>query len=471
MGWRTQGRGGLCFNEPERRAGRAGAQAIDRMQQDLDIDLRARAVHGTRPRPGEGEALRHAYDAVRAHSARLTEGLTAEDQALQSMPDCSPVKWHLAHSSWFFETLVLRPHAPGYREHDARFRVLFNSYYESLGERHPRPQRGLLSRPTLEEVWRYRHHVDAGVRALLASEEAAAVARAAPLLTLGLHHEQQHQELILTDLKHAFSLNPLGPAYRPGPPARPGEAPPLHWLAGPEGRVEVGHDGRGFAFDNEAPRHAVLLAPFQIASRPVNCGEYLAFIRDGGYRDPALWLSDGWACVQAEGWSAPAYWRLEADGRAAELFTLHGWRPLDPSEPVCHLSYYEAAAYAEWVGARLPSEFEWEAAFAAHGGGWPAAPAPPAVHPSAGRASDGGAWQQAGQVWEWTRSAYAPYPGFRPLQGAASEYNGKFMVNQMVLRGGSCASPPGHLRASYRNFFPPAARWQFSGLRLARDPA
>ena len=442
------------------------------MQQDLDLlDRRVRAALLPSPGHAPREALRQAFDAVRAHSAWLTEGLTAEDQALQSMPDCSPTKWHLAHASWFFETLVLRPHAAGYREHDARFRVLFNSYYESLGPRHPRPQRGLLSRPALEEVWAYRRHVDAGVRRLLDEGDDESVARAAPLLTLGLHHEQQHQELMLTDLKHAFSLNPLGPAYRPPPPEAAGESPPLRWLAGPAGRASVGHEGEGFAFDNETPRHELLLAPYEIASRPVTCGEVLEFIRDGGYRRPALWLSDGWSCVQAEGWSAPAYWRLDADGRAGEQFTLHGWRPIDPSEPACHLSYYEAAAYAEWAGARLPSEFEWEAAFAACGAPAPRAGGPQAAHPAAGRDGAGGAWRQAGEVWEWTRSAYAPYPGFRPLLGAAGEYNGKFMVNQMVLRGGSCASPPGHLRPSYRNFFPPAARWQFSGLRLARDRA
>jgi len=445
------------------------------MQQDLDIDLPARATIAAAVAPDGRLALRRAYDAVRERSAALTEGLAAEDQVLQSMPDCSPTKWHLAHTSWFFETLVLRPHAAGYREHDLRFRVLFNSYYEALGPRHPRPQRGLLSRPTLEEVWRYRRHVDAGVHRLLDAADEATLARAAPTLTLGLHHEQQHQELVLTDIKHAFSLNPLAPTYRApdAPGAAPTPAPPLRWLHGPEGRVEIGHDGDGFAFDNESPRHDVLLAPYEIASRPVHCGEYLEFIRDGGYRRPALWLSDGWACVQAEGWSAPAYWRLQDGGAdGGELFTLHGWRPIDPAEPVCHLSYYEAAAYAEWAGARLPSEFEWEAARAAAGA--PLAlvdDGPPRVHPAAGRDGGHGTWQQAGEVWEWTRSAYAPYPGFRPLQGEASEYNGKFMVNQMVLRGGSCASPPGHLRPSYRNFFPPAARWQFSGLRLARDPA
>lgn len=437
-------------------------------------DARPRSATATATPAGsshERGALRAAYDATRALSEALTEGLSAEDQALQSMPDASPTKWHLAHTAWFFETLVLRPHAAGYRPFDERYGALFNSYYEALGPRHPRPQRGLLSRPTLAEVWRYREHVDRAMRAFIEGAGAAAFAPAAPLVELGLHHEQQHQELMLTDLKHAFSLNPLAPAWRPRLAlARSAAAPPLRWLDFDGGVVEVGHGGPGFAFDNEGPRHALLLQPWRLASRPVSCGEYLEFIRDGGYRCPALWLSDGWAAVQAEGWQAPLHWRAAGDG-AFQLFTLHGLRALDLAEPVCHLSHYEAAAYAEWAGARLPTEFEWEAACILAGTSAAADGAPRPMHPLAATetADAAGLQQMQGEVWQWTRSAYAPYPGFRPFGGEAGEYNGKFMINQMVLRGSSCATPPGHARPSYRNFFPPSARWQFSGLRLARD--
>lgn len=387
--------------------------------------------------------------AVRARSLRLAEPLSAEDQCVQSMPDASPVKWHLAHTSWFFEAVVLRPHAAGYREFDARFDRLFNSYYESLGPRHPRPQRGLLTRPSLDEVRAYRAHVDAALARFIERADADAWSVAAPLIELGTHHEEQHQELILTDLKHLLSLNPLQPAYvdpasalRVHPRAAAGG--PLRWIERAGGVVEVGAAAQGFAFDNERPRHRALLAPHTIAERPVNCAEFLRFVRDGGYQRAELWLSDGWAQVQAQGWQAPLYW---GDPSQAELvvFTLHGPRPFDPAEPVAHLSLYEAAAYAQWAGARLPTEFEWEAAAAE------------------------GLLAGCGEVWEWTRSSYDPYPGFRPLSGAVGEYNGKFMVGQLVLRGGSCATPPGHARASYRNFFPPAARWQFAGLRLARD--
>lgn len=393
-------------------------------------------------------ALQQRFGQVRAHTGQLCEGLSAEDQALQSMPEASPVKWHLAHTSWFFEALVLRPHLPGYQAFDERFFYLFNSYYEALGPRHPRPQRGVLSRPSLEEVWRYRRHVEAGVRRFIAEAPDAAWAAAAPLLRLGLHHEQQHQELMLTDLLHAFSLNPLRPAWRTGDPPRVAHLENLQWLGHAGGVVEIGHAGPGFAFDNEGPRHPALLAPHELAARPVNNAEYQAFIDDGGYRRPELWLSDGWATVQAQGWSAPLYWLPpEPGGAPAQAFSLHGVLALDPLAPVCHLSAYEAAAYAAWAGGRLPTEFELERAAQAQG------------------------QTEAGAVWCWTASAYAPYAGFRPLAGPAAEYNGKFMVNQLVLRGGSVATPPGHWRPSYRNFFPPAARWQFSGLRLAKDPA
>lgn len=400
-----------------------------------------------------GIARRHAQ--VRAHSLALAAPLQAEDQCVQSMPDASPTKWHLAHTTWFFEAVVLQPHAPGYVPFDARFFHLFNSYYESLGSRHPRPQRGLLTRPTLAEVHAYRAHVDAAVQAFIAGADDGAWAAAEPLVTLGLHHEEQHQELILTDILHALSCNPLLPAYAPpdAPALRLATATPaLQWLQGPEGAVEVGHAGEGFAFDNETPRHRVWLQPFRIADRLVTCGEFADFIADGGYRNPALWLSDGWALAQAQGWSAPAYWLAPDDPRAPsrewQVFGLQGVRPLDPAAPVSQLSFYEAAAYAQWAGARLPTEAEWEAAHALPG-----------------------MRQVTGHVWQWTRSSYDPYPGFQAWQGAIGEYNGKFMVGQVVLRGGSVATPPGHTRPTYRNFFPPAARWQFSGLRLARDGA
>lgn len=423
---------------------------------------------------GDGEArgalLRH-YAAVRATSEALAAPLSAEDRCVQSMPDASPTKWHLAHTSWFFETLVLQPLQQGWRAFDERHAFLFNSYYESLGPRHPRPQRGLLTRPSCDEVAAYRRFVDEGVARLVREADAATWARAEPLLTLGLHHEQQHQELLLTDIKHLLSLNPLAPAYVPAPhEAPPREAPPLAWWDCAGGHVQIGHDARdGFAFDNETPRHAVLLAPYQLASRPVTNGEYLAFVHDGGYRRPELWLSDGWAAVQHGGWEAPLYWS-DVDADVPSVFTLFGRLPLNPAEPVCHLSFYEACAYAAWAGARLPTEFEWEAA-ASQAQPLPAhrfEPAHPHPRPAAGAAVPQ-LQQMLGEVWEWTRSSYDPYPGFRPLAGALGEYNGKFMVGQLVLRGGSCATPAGHLRASYRNFFPPGARWQFSGLRLARD--
>jgi ergothioneine biosynthesis protein EgtB len=388
------------------------------------------------------------YAAVRAHTLALAAPLSAEDQALQSMPDASPAKWHQAHTTWFFETLLLAPLQPGYPLFDARFPRLFNSYYEALGPRHPRPQRGLLSRPSLDEVRAYRRHVDAAMLDFIGGCDADSWRRAAPVLELGLQHEQQHQELLLTDILHAFSCNPLLPAYRADAPRAALPTAPLRWLRHEGGIADIGHDGGhkspGFAFDNEGPRHRVLLQPFEIASRLVSHADYADFIADGGYRRPALWLSDGWALVQAQGWQAPPYW-LE-DGRH---FGLAGAQPPEPAAPVLHLSLYEAAAYAEWAGARLPSEFEWEAA-------------------ATGLA---GLEQLFDAAWQWTRSAYHPYPGFRPLPGPAAEYNGKFMVGQLVLRGGSLATPAGHSRASYRNFFPPAARWQFSGLRLARDIA
>ncbi len=406
--------------------------------------------------PPDAAALTLRYREVRAHSLALAAPLSAEDQCIQSMPDASPTKWHLAHATWFFETLLLQAHAARYEPYDARFHYLFNSYYEALGPRHPRPQRGLLTRPTLDQVLAYRQHVDAGVAALLASADAATLARIEPVLSLGLNHEQQHQELILTDILHAFSCNPLLPAYRAVDRHDTASvaAEPTRWLTQPSGIHHVGHAGPGFSFDNETPRHATLIRPFAIADHLVTCGDYAAFVADGGYRTPALWLSDGWSAAQAQGWTAPAYWLAPDDPRLNDrrvadgwhVFALNGLSPLDPHAPVAHISFYEASAYAEWVGARLPTEFEWEVASASRD-----------------------IAQITGHVWQWTRSAYDPYPGFRPLPGVAAEYKGKFLVGQLVLRGGSSATPAGHTRPTYRNFFPPSARWQFSGVRLARD--
>jgi ergothioneine biosynthesis protein EgtB len=402
------------------------------------------------------------YAATRRATVALAAPLSAEDAMLQSMPDASPAKWHLAHTSWFFETFVLGRAEPPVPPHDPAWGFLFNSYYEAAGPRQPRPERGLLSRPPLDAVLRWRGLVDERMGALLAGAVPGALL---DVVELGLAHEQQHQELLLTDVKHAFSVQPLRPAYLATPPPRAGAAAPLAWVAREGGVREIGAARGGFAFDNERPRHRVLLAPHALASRPVTCGEWLAFMDAGGYRRPDCWLSDGWAAVLRNGWRAPLYWAQEG-GRWLQ-FTLGGARPVDEAEPVAHVSFYEADAYARWAGARLPSEAEWEAAaegareegtFADTG----------RLHPAAAPAGDG-LRQLLGDVWEWTQSAYAPYPGFRPLPGALGEYNGKFMVNQLVLRGGSCATPRGHVRPSYRNFFQPEARWQFTGLRLARD--
>ena len=407
------------------------------------------------------------FDAVRAASLKLAAPLSPEDCALQSMPDASPVKWHLAHTTWFFETFLLTPSLPGYAAFDASFRVLFNSYYEAVGDRHPRPQRGLLSRPDLTTVLAYRAHVEQAMHELLARDLPR---ETRDLVTLGIHHEQQHQELILTDVKHLLSHNPEAPVYRAGWPLAAVRPRALAWHAYPGGIVNIGHDGDGFAFDNEGPRHRVLLEPFQVASRPVTHGEFADFIADGGYRRPELWLSLGFDIVRTQRWEAPLYW-TRRDG-AWHTFTLHGRVEIDPHAPVCHLSYFEADAYARWAGARLPTEFEWETV---------ASEAPiagnfverGALHPvaAAGETDSGTPAQLYGDVWEWTSSSYAPYPRYAPPAGAVGEYNGKFMCNQYVLRGGSCATPASHLRSTYRNFFPPEARWQFSGVRLARDAA
>jgi ergothioneine biosynthesis protein EgtB len=404
------------------------------------------------------------YAAVRDHTLALTRPLSAEDQQVQSMPDVSPTKWHLAHASWFFETFLLVPALPGYRPFHALYGFLYNSYYEAVGPRWSRPERGLLSRPSLDEVLAYRRHVDDAMAKLVATAPAERWSDLRPLVELGMHHEQQHQELILMDIKHVLSLNPLSPAYVEAPPARPADgAPPVQWLLFDGGLVEIGHDGPGFAFDNEGPRHRVWLEPFQLASRLSSCGEYLAFIQDGGYRRPELWLSEGWATVQREGWRAPLYWREGEDG-AFRLFTLHGERPLDLAEPVAHLSFYEADAFARWSGRRLPTEAEWETAAAKA----VSSLSRPAFHPRPA-APISGLQQTSGELWQWTATAYGPYPRYRPAAGAIGEYNGKFMSGQMVLRGGCVATPEGHARATYRNFFPPAARWAFSGVRLADD--
>lgn len=411
-------------------------------------------------------ALLEGLRATRGLTEALARPLSAEDQQAQSMPDASPTKWHLAHTTWFFERLVLLDHAPGAAPFDPRFDVLFNSYYEGLGPRHPRPQRGLLTRPPLADVLRWRAHVDAALVDLLARDALSPRARA--LVELGLHHEQQHQELLLTDAKDLLSRSPLAPAYAPALRDVPTDTPPLAWHDHAGGVVEVGAAARGgFSFDNERPRHGVLLRPFRLASRPVTNAEFQAFVDDGGYARPALWLSDGWAVVQERGWRAPLHWRR--DGGAWQEFTLAGLEPLQPAAPVTHVSFYEADAYARWAGRRLPLEAEWEA-FAAR------APRDDArlldldrLHPRPCPPGVDGPAQLLGDVWEWTASPYSPYPGFRAAEGAVAEYNGKFMVNQLVLRGGSCVTPRGHARASYRNFFPPDARWQLSGVRLAED--
>ena len=397
---------------------------------------------------------------VRQQTMDLCAGLSAEDLLVQSMPDASPGKWHLAHTSWFFEQFVLGRDAH-YRPSDPAWNYLFNSYYPSIGPMHARPQRGLLSRPSLDEVRAYRQRIDAAVSERLAIDEDSELAT---LVELGLQHEQQHQELLLTDIKHTLWCNPLRPAYRTAPAdAAVSHTVPLHFVGGREGIVEIGHRGEGFAFDNETPRHRTLLQPHALANRPVTNAEYLAFVREGGYREPALWLADGWATLQREGWQHPLYW----DDDLASEFTLAGMRALDPHEPVCHLSYYEAEAFTRWAGARLPTEAEWESSAhgVAIGGNLQDAQR---FQPRAAAAGDG-LLQLYGDVWEWTASPYVSYPGFRPLPGALGEYNGKFMCGPWVLRGGSCATPREHLRASYRNFFAPHARWQFAGLRLGQD--
>jgi ergothioneine biosynthesis protein EgtB len=414
----------------------------------------------TQARAGTGQSLAARYGQVRRLSLDLASALTDADASLQPMPDASPAKWHLAHTTWFFETFLLRDHLPGYRLHDERYAYLFNSYYEGEGERHPRAQRGLISRPSLDEIRAWRAAVDAALIAAIGDLPA-------DLIALGLNHEQQHQELMLMDLTATFAENPLHPAlWEGGGPAPAALAPPLQWLRGREGIVDIGHDGTGFAFDCEGPRHRTLLHPHALADRPVTNAEWIGFIEGGGYRDPLLWLADGWTWVREHGVEAPLYWRR--GGAGWSRFGLDGLKALGLAEPVCHISYYEADAFARWAGARLPTEAEWEAA--AEGLDPDSGNQLDAAGPVRPRASEGkGLRQMFGDVWEWTGSAYLPYPGFTPAKGAVGEYNGKFMCAQMVLRGGCCATPRGHVRASYRNFFYPHQRWMFSGLRLARD--
>jgi ergothioneine biosynthesis protein EgtB len=396
---------------------------------------------------------------VRRQTLALCAGLSGEDLQVQSMPDASPGKWHLAHTTWFFEQFVLG-HDATYRSPNPEWHYLFNSYYESVGPMHARPQRGLLSRPSLKEIRDYRARVDEAVGERLArGVDATLIAR----IELGLHHEQQHQELLLTDIKHALWCNPLKPAYRRMLPRHESRTAPMRFLPGREGPVDIGHESTRFAYDNETPRHTTWLAPHALGSRLITNDEYLAFVRDGGYQDAGLWLSDGWAQVQRENWQRPLYWQPDLESE----FTLAGVHALDPHAPVCHISYFEADAFARWAGARLPTEAEWEDA---------AAPLPidgnfqetQRFHPAATPQRDG-LLQMYGDVWEWTASPYISYPGFKPLPGALGEYNGKFMNGQWVLRGGSCATPREHIRASYRNFFPPNARWQFAGIRLGQD--
>ena len=411
-------------------------------------------------------SLGERYHRVRQLSEQICQPLATEDYVIQSMPDVSPPKWHLAHTTWFFETFLLVPFLTDYAVFSAEFGYLFNSYYETVGQRHPRSQRGLLSRPTVEQVYQYRAFIDEAMQRLLAQALEPAVSS---LVILGLHHEQQHQELLLTDIKHILAVNPLRPAYQANLPVMDvGTASQEQWLDYPGGLYAIGCDAdlsdEKFAFDNESPRHPVYLQDYWLASRLVTNGEYLEFMQAGGYQTPDYWLSAGWAIVQAEQWRSPLYWEQKSGDWW--VMTLGGMRSLNLHEPVCHVSYYEADAYARWAGKRLPTEAEWEVAavqVAVQGnfvdrGRFHPAPATGETRPD----------QLFGEVWEWTQSAYLPYPGFETASGAVGEYNGKFMCNQMVLRGGSCATSQSHIRPTYRNFFPPETRWQFSGIRLAR---
>ena len=411
------------------------------------------------------ESLLSVYQQIRKESEAICAPLQTEDYGIQTMPDVSPSKWHLAHTSWFFETFLLVPHLKNYRCFDTAFDHLFNSYYLTHGTPYARPARGLLSRPTVAEIYQYRAAIDEAMYVLLDKTDDAHWAGIENLVILGLNHEQQHQELILTDIKHVFAQNPLRPRYSELPSSPTPAAGKMSWIPVTDGIHEIGHHGSGFRFDNELPRHRVLLQASALASRPVANAEFIAFIEDGGYSEPGLWLSDGWATVQTDNWNAPLYW--EQRDKEWWYMTLGGMRPVDPGAPLCHVSQYEAAAFANWSGHRLPTEFEWEASVSGlpvggnfRNNGY--------LQPVAG--SDSSTLQQCyGDVWEWTASAYSPYPGYRVPEGTVGEYNGKFMSSQIVLRGGSCVTAADHIRSSYRNFFYPKDRWQFSGIRLAKD--
>jgi len=407
------------------------------------------------------------YSGVRRRTQLLVSDLSAEDMVVQTMPDVSPTKWHLAHTTWFWECFILRKYDPDYVEFSPEFNYLFNSYYEQIGERHARPERGFLTRPSLDEVLAYRAHVDAAMERLLSGNHKIDSTEVKALVELGVAHEEQHQELLVTDIKHVLSRHPFSPKAWAEETLRGNDLPELSWRAFQGGLYEFGHVGEDFHFDNEGPRHQYWLEDFALASRPVSNGEYLEFMADDGYGSAALWLSEGWASVNRENWAAPLYW-FRKEGEWFE-FTLGGERRVDPDAPVSHLSYFEAAAFAEWAGARLPEEREWEFAAASHNPGLADTLDPARAPHPVSRPEHGGFSQLFGGVWEWTRSAYSAYPRYRPAAGAVGEYNGKFMCGQFVLKGGSCATPPGHVRASYRNFFPPDARWQFSGVRLAKD--
>ena len=417
-----------------------------------------------RPRSIDASDLVKHYRAVRTMTESLCETLEPEDFVVQAMPDASPAKWHLAHTSWFFETFVLKTLNPNHRpiREDANF--LFNSYYNAVGERIARDRRGLLSRPSIKEIFAYRRDVDRQVLEALNSIDLQSLNEIHSVVTLGLNHEQQHQELLLTDIKAAFGANPIRPVFRPENPHDSSIASPRHWIPNDGGLCEIGHSGSGFAFDNEGPRHRVFVEPFEFATRLSTNADYLAFMDAGGYARPEFWLSDGWGAKTKEGWTTPLYWEKRPNGYS--VFTLHGMRPLDPNEPVTHLSFYEADAFARWSGARLPTEAEWEVASAGHpiAGNFLESGS---LHPI--QANPSGVSQIFGDTWEWTSSPYVAYPRYRPASGALGEYNGKFMCNQIVLRGGSCATPISHVRATYRNFFGAGTRWQFSGARLARS--
>jgi ergothioneine biosynthesis protein EgtB len=428
-----------------------------------EVHHRAASSHASR--------LIEQFRQVRDFSTRLCRSLEPEDYVVQSMPDVSPTKWHLAHTSWFFETFIVKVWMQRYRSEVPQYAYLFNSYYNAAGDMHRRDLRGLISRPTVSETYRFRESIDQCVIKLLEEADEALLSEIEPVLTLGIHHEQQHQELLVTDIKHVFSQNPLFPVFQANAPAPDtSRIGPQHFVEFDEATVLIGHEGAGFSYDNEGPQHRALVPAFSLSNRLITNGEYLAFMEVGGYTRPEFWLSLGWTTVNEQRWQAPLYW-VQRDG-AWWNFTLSGFRPVDESEPVTHVSYFEADAYANWDGARLPTEFEWEHAASElplEGNFVDAQRFHPA--PAASPNDDGALLQMFGDAWQWTRSAYLPYPGYRAVPGALGEYNGKFMCNQMVLRGGSCATSRSHIRSTYRNFFQPEKRWQFTGIRLARDPA